>query len=186
MGMIEATRTCLGKYVTFSGRAGRAEFWWFVLAMLVISLFAGVLDALLFGTITTTVTEVVNGETREMTVETSRSVFGSIAQVALFLPGLAAAWRRMHDTGRRGIVLLVPWLISFATFVFLMAGVFGFALLESVGVDPGFLRNLAASLGILGVITAALLQIAMAALILWWLTRPTQPGENEFGPEPAA
>ncbi len=31
MGFKEAVMTCLNKYLTFSGRASRSEFWWFVL-----------------------------------------------------------------------------------------------------------------------------------------------------------
>jgi uncharacterized membrane protein YhaH (DUF805 family) len=31
MGFLEAIKTCFSKYATFSGRARRSEFWWFVL-----------------------------------------------------------------------------------------------------------------------------------------------------------
>lgn len=38
MGFVEAIKTCLNKYVTFSGRAGRAEFWWFYLFSILVGL----------------------------------------------------------------------------------------------------------------------------------------------------
>lgn len=36
MGFLEAIKTCFGKYATFSGRARRSEFWWFVLLNLIL------------------------------------------------------------------------------------------------------------------------------------------------------
>ena len=38
MNMSEAVRSVLSKYATFSGRAGRPEFWWWVLASLLASI----------------------------------------------------------------------------------------------------------------------------------------------------
>ena len=42
--MMVAVRTVLSKYVTFSGRASRAEFWWWFLAVLLLSLVVGLID----------------------------------------------------------------------------------------------------------------------------------------------
>lgn len=36
MGFLEAIKACFGKYATFSGRARRSEYWWFVLANVII------------------------------------------------------------------------------------------------------------------------------------------------------
>mgnify|MGYP006300608017 FL=1 len=44
MGFQDAVRTCLGNYATFSGRAPRAEFWWFAVFVLLGNLLFGVLD----------------------------------------------------------------------------------------------------------------------------------------------
>ena len=84
-----AVATCMRKYVTFSGRAPRSEFWWFQLfQLIVIACLAAAVESLV-----------------------------PIAQLALFLPGLAVCCRRLHDTGRTGwwlLLLLVPvvgWII---------------------------------------------------------------------------
>lgn len=37
MDFVAAIKTCLGKYVDFKGRASRAEFWWFFLAVFIVS-----------------------------------------------------------------------------------------------------------------------------------------------------
>ncbi len=36
MGFLEAIKTCFGKFMTFSGRARRSEFWWFYLLNFII------------------------------------------------------------------------------------------------------------------------------------------------------
>lgn len=74
-----AVKTCLQKYATFKGRASRAEYWYFYLFFFLVSLVASVLDTIL-----------------EM------NAFLTIAQLALLLPSLAAATRRLHDIGRSG------------------------------------------------------------------------------------
>ena len=45
MDLITAIRTCLRKYVDYSGRASRSEFWLWVVAYLGAVLIAGVFDA---------------------------------------------------------------------------------------------------------------------------------------------
>ena len=86
-----AVRTCLNKYVGFSGRARRSEYWYFALFAFLVSCGAGILDAAIF-----------QGE---------KSAFGSLASLAFFLPTLAASVRRLHDTDRSGwwyLIVLVP------------------------------------------------------------------------------
>lgn len=80
-----AVKTCLTeKYATFGGRAARSEFWWFTLFTLVTSL---VLQAL-------------GGE-----------VLGGIFALAVLLPGIGVAVRRLHDVERSGwwyLLVLIP------------------------------------------------------------------------------
>jgi uncharacterized membrane protein YhaH (DUF805 family) len=49
MDIQTAVRTVFSKYATFSGRARRAELWWFVLFNIIVSVVLGVLDSALFG-----------------------------------------------------------------------------------------------------------------------------------------
>ncbi len=44
MTMQDAVRSVLSKYATFSGRAGRPEFWWWVLATVIALIVAGLID----------------------------------------------------------------------------------------------------------------------------------------------
>ncbi|MFN7598777.1 MAG: DUF805 domain-containing protein, partial [Cereibacter sp.] len=45
----DAVRSCFSKYATFSGRARRSEYWYFILFTVIGSAIAGVVDNALFG-----------------------------------------------------------------------------------------------------------------------------------------
>ncbi len=74
--------TVLKKYVEFSGRATRSEFWWFVLANCIVSILIGFIG----GLIGTDVLSILYG-------------------LAVLLPSLAVAVRRLRDAGFN------PWLL---------------------------------------------------------------------------
>lgn len=104
----------LKKYVTFSGRARRKEFWMFILFNLIFGAVASILDSLL-GLSSTTM---VNGITTY-----NAGIISIIYSLAVFLPSLAVIFRRLHDTGRSGgwiFINLVP-LIGWIWFIVLVA-----------------------------------------------------------------
>lgn len=167
MGFIEAVRSGLSNYVTFSGRARRSEYWWFALFVFLGAAVLGMVDAAIFGT---------NPETGQ-----SVSVLAALFQLATFLPLLAVGWRRMHDAGYPGWYLLLPMVVSVLFMFSLFSGVFAFSMLEANAADPSVLRGPAAVLGLTGMMVAAVVQLILFVLIIWWLTRPSQPGPNEYG-----
>lgn len=74
----------LKQYGTFSGRARRKEYWYFVLFYLMVLIGLSLLDALLgFGLLST------------------------VFVLAMLLPNIAVGVRRLHDTGRSGWWLLI-------------------------------------------------------------------------------
>ncbi|WP_371055016.1 DUF805 domain-containing protein [Rhodosalinus sp. K401] len=167
MGFSEAVRNCLGKYATFSGRARRPEYWWFFLFVMLGGLVARLVDGALFGFGTPQAPE-----TR---------IVGPLFSLAMFLPLLAAGWRRMHDTGRPGWYLLIPMLISLAILFFAGFGLAARMAGDGPGAGPGaMMPGMGAGLAA----AAAIAQLAASILILWWLTRPSQKGPNDYGPEP--
>lgn len=170
MGAVDAIKTCLRKYADFSGRASRSEYWWFFLFAVIVTGLFGILDRAIFGF--------------DAKAGQAPRVLSGLFQLAILLPMLAAAWRRMHDTGRPGWYVLLPMLLSFAFLVVTFAGVVTFAAVETRMGDPNVLRAPAAWLGGLGVALIVLAQLLLAAVILWWLTRPPQPGANKYGPAP--
>lgn len=95
IGFGDAIRICLSKYATFNGRAGRAEYWWWILFTVVVSAVFGVFVALFNGSFLGTLFLWLN----------------YLVGLALLVPGLAVAWRRMHDIGKGGgwyFINLIP------------------------------------------------------------------------------
>jgi uncharacterized membrane protein YhaH (DUF805 family) len=88
------------RYAQFEGRAGRAEYWWFVLANILISIVLNVLAQ---------ATDLF-------------SLLSFVVTLALLVPGLAVAIRRLHDTSRSGwwlLISLVPLVGVIILIVFL-------------------------------------------------------------------
>ena len=94
----------LKKYAVFSGRATRAEYWYFVLFNFIAAVAIVLVGNIIFGYPLT-------------------MVLSWIYALAVFIPGLAVAVRRLHDTGRSGwwiFINLVPFIGSIVLLVFLI------------------------------------------------------------------
>ncbi|PZQ96687.1 MAG: DUF805 domain-containing protein [Cereibacter sphaeroides] len=104
MGFGEAVRSVFSNYATFSGRARRAEYWWFVLFNIIGSAITGTLDYILFGG---TVVETIDS----VAVVIENSPLNALFGLLVFLPGLSVTVRRLHDVGRSGWwfwIILIP------------------------------------------------------------------------------
>jgi uncharacterized membrane protein YhaH (DUF805 family) len=84
MGFADAIRSVFSKYVVFSGRARRSEFWWFTLFAVILYIVAAIIDKAI-----------------------GNSILSLILGLALLLPSLAVTVRRLHDTGRSGWWILL-------------------------------------------------------------------------------
>ena len=123
------------RYAQFSGRAGRREFWLFMLVHFILILITSILDRLLLGDYTGDTGGPING----------------IYSLATIVPALALGARRLHDIGRTG------WLQALVAF-WPLAGVFGFwvGALESGGssdealVVPGILALISVIVAVIG------------------------------------
>jgi uncharacterized membrane protein YhaH (DUF805 family) len=118
MSFIESIKTVLSKYAVFNGRARRSEYWWYTLAVAILStiLFV-VLVAPGYGEFMTATMEYTAAAdpAAPMPVMPASLVTGyiimSIVNLALLLPGLGVTVRRLHDTDRSGFWIffaLVP------------------------------------------------------------------------------
>ena len=97
MDFMTAVRTCLSKYVDFSGRARRSEYWYFALFSFLVGIVTNVIDAVI-GT--------------DYDGATSGGLINTVVSLALFLPSLAAGVRRLHDTDRSGWWILWGYLLA--------------------------------------------------------------------------
>jgi uncharacterized membrane protein YhaH (DUF805 family) len=84
-----SVKTCFSKYVDFSGRASRPEFWWFFLFCFIASVVLSIISQSLSG----------------------------LFSLATLLPSLAVGARRLHETNRSGwwqllwFVPIIGWII---------------------------------------------------------------------------
>lgn len=112
-----AVRTCLGKYATFTGRAGRAEFWWFALFNLIARVIARMIDNILFGGPFVVVQRGMGHGYGYWEAYSPGGLLSGIVVLVLILPQLAVGARRLHDSGRSGwwqLLVLIPligWLV---------------------------------------------------------------------------
>ena len=101
MDFMTAVRTCLSKYVDFSGRARRSEFWYFFLFSVLVQVVTGILDGII-------------GTDFD---DSSGGLISTVASLALFLPSIAVSARRLHDIGKSGwwqllaIIPIIGWII---------------------------------------------------------------------------
>lgn len=84
MDFVQAVRSGFQNYVGFDGRASRSEYWYWTLFVIVATIVAGAMDAVAgFG------------------------VLSGIVSIGLFLPGVAVAFRRIHDLNQTAWWLLL-------------------------------------------------------------------------------
>ena len=95
--IIENFKTILTKkYFCFEGRAGRAEFWYWFLACVIINIVLGIGDKFI-----------------------GKPILAGLFSLATLLPYLGVAARRLHDTGKSGWLLLLG-LIPFVGFIIVL------------------------------------------------------------------
>jgi len=86
MSFGQAISTCFSKYVVFTGRAARPEYWYWVLFVVVASIVLSLVDRVLhFG------------------------LLQGLFALATILPGIAVGCRRLHDIDRSGWWLLIAF-----------------------------------------------------------------------------
>ncbi len=134
--------------MTFSGRASRSEYWYFFLFCILVGLATAVVDMVIFG-----VNEV--------------SPVNALTSLALFLPSLAVAVRRLHDTNRSGWWVGGFWL-----------GLLGFIVV--IGMIAAANPYADDAIGGLFAVLGIVFLVYSIALLVFFCQRGN-PGQNRFG-----
>lgn len=95
----------LKKYAVFSGRAQRAEYWYFALFNVIINIVFGIVNAVVGGNIII-------------------FIFSALFMLAILIPGIAVSVRRLHDTNHSGywlFITLIPLIGLIIFIVFLIS-----------------------------------------------------------------
>lgn len=100
-----------------------------------------------------------------------------VFSLAILCPSLAVGWRRLQDTGRPGWYIAIPFALS------LISTLLSPDMPSEEAMASGQLPSFGAMAfgGIL-----SLISLAVFLLYIWWLTRPSDPGPNAYGPPPGA
>ncbi|KFI45115.1 Uncharacterized membrane protein YhaH, DUF805 family [Bifidobacterium bohemicum] len=114
---VEAISRFFRKYVTFSGRASRSEFWWMQLFLFLAEIVASILDSVIFG-----------GMNRSS--GSGPQVFEAIFGLAVFVPQIALMVRRLHDSNKSGAWFVLPYGLLFGGLIIFIVFLAGGAILD--------------------------------------------------------
>lgn len=92
MSPVDWAKRPLQKFADFTGRAPRAEYWWYTLAVIVVALLISTIESIVG----------LGG------MFAGYGPLSLLLMLALLVPGLAVTVRRLHDTNRSGWWVLLP------------------------------------------------------------------------------
>ncbi|HNP36357.1 MAG TPA: DUF805 domain-containing protein [Woeseiaceae bacterium] len=99
--------TVLKKYAVFDGRARRKEYWFFALINLIIVLLLSLVDS----------------ATGTLNTSAGLGLLSGLYSLAVLIPSIAVAIRRLHDTSRSGwwlLLIFIPLLGGLILLVFML------------------------------------------------------------------
>lgn len=149
----EAISICLSKYFTFSGRASRSEYWWFIVFCSGINLILNLLAALGFVPL---------------------AALSGLVSLGLIIPATSVMVRRLHDTDRSGWWVLGSILLSMINGLVI---IFTVSIAISMAEDPS--AGFSAMSGVIIAIAAVTLLYSLAVFV--FLCSRGTPGPNRFG-----
>lgn len=142
------------KYADFTGRAPRAEYWWFYLGTVVVQIPLGMIDRAIGGT---------------------WSPLSSLFSLVILLPWIAVSVRRLHDLDRTG------WWLAAFFLPFVVVGIW--AAVTVVSFLPTTPPAPSGPL-LVGFIIAIVVMLILAIVMLVFMVTSGTEGPNRFGPDP--
>ena len=150
----QAVKLGFKNYFKFSGRATRAEYWWWLLFTVLAGIVLNVVD----------------------TLTGTMGMVGFLFEFATLVPSFALGARRLHDINRTGWWLL--WFLG----SFPMAAIGGGILLVSFFLLDNFL--ILTVLGFAMAIGFGILGMIGVIVLIVWLIKQGDEGLNKYGPDP--
>ena len=154
-----AKRPILEKYADFSGRAPRAEYWWYTLALIIAYIVIMIIESI------TGLKGMVLGLYGPITL---------LLALGTIVPNLAVGVRRLHDTNRSAwwLLLLAPYLL--------------FAILTVMALRSGGGMAAVGAAGIVGIVGMVCCIIYLVLMVLPSQPGENRYGPNPYGEAGAA
>lgn len=168
MGFGETIKHNFSHYADFKGRAQRSQFWWWYLFIIIVNMVLTGVETAFGLQVGRSESDFTVGDTTIPVVNQGAGILSTLFALAVLLPTLAVAVRRLHDTNHSGWWIIAPAL------AYLVAGI---AVAIAIALDAG--AFVLALLGI-GFIVGAILAVV---LLVFYIMKGT-PGENRYGPDP--
>lgn len=110
-------------------------------------------------------------------------VIGGLISLALIWPNLAISVKRLHDMGKSGWLVAIPWAVSVVGII-AAAAIMGVSAFSNAAAlereDPtAILALMGPAIGLF-----AVLALVNLGFLLWIGLTEGQPGDNRFGPNP--
>ena len=141
-------------YLNFNGRARRSEYWYFTLANIIISVLLMIVDKALG----------------------LKIGISNLYSLAVFLPGLAVAVRRLHDIGKSGKLLLLLYVLMIILVVIMV--------FSSLSLFMSGMSGVSGEMPGIGFFIPLLLILAIAIWMIVLFCTNGDEGTNKYGPDP--
>jgi uncharacterized membrane protein YhaH (DUF805 family) len=162
------------KYAQFSGRAPRAELWWFMLFMFIASI---ALWFLLVGSMGGLMSAGTDPSAGMLQALGGGVILIAVCTLAIVIPSIAVQVRRLHDTNRSG------WWLGGYYLLYAVYMALAFSSFMSAAVDPNAAPD--PNVGMLGMtmILGLALFVYLIVLLVFYVL-PGTSGPNNYGPDP--
>ncbi len=158
VGFGEAIQLFFKNYVNFRGRSTRSEFWYAYLFQIIVNSVVGIIESRL-----------------------DTSFLSDIVALAFLLPGMSLAFRRLHDIGQKGTLLIVQYVLAFVTGLVAVLA-FGASITAGFSGSSGAANAAGGSVILTLILLLGLLGLSIYLIVLF--CKPSQPTPNQYGRAP--
>lgn len=183
IGMVDAVKYGFKGYVKWNGRATRSEFWWWTLAVILVTFALNFVAGVVAAVTGFSMVDDYSGGGSNAGAALAGNLIGTIINiiafvfsVAVFLPSLSLMVRRLHDIGRTAKLAIVTIVLQvvFPVVLFAFLLVSFFATFSALGTpsDP----NATTAVIILGIVAGAftLFMVGWQIFIIVLMAKPTK------------
>ena len=105
--MINATKKYFQNYFVFKGRTSRADFWWAILGIFILTFIIMFIAGLIFGTPAEIDSTTASADALKNYFSSGYNIVNLIWDLILIIPSISLCVRRLHDINKTGWLYLL-------------------------------------------------------------------------------